>query len=286
MKCASNTLKSELIDLTSYTEQQIREKDLDTLIKKMMYHIGSPDSELRDTLIYSTFGKLIQEDYLNHQQMKYIIETCLNEQHLFLNIGVTNKDSVFTRSFSVLTIALILAKDRENHFLSKDIVISAIESSINYLVREEDIRGYIEIKGWAHSIAHGADLLAAAIKHPLFPSQLTKKCLYTIGVCLFKSGSYIDDEDERLIDALEALLDKGTEESIIEKWMLTLESDLTNKLNQEGETLSFFRTKTNIHHFLKALYFRLLFRNSGRNSRNMIEALLERWHNGALHKES
>lgn len=174
MKCASNTLKSELIDLTSYTEQQIREKDLDTLIKKMMYHIGSPDPELRDTLIYSTFGKLIQEDYLNHQQMKYIIETCLNEQHLFLNIGVTNKDSVFTRSFSALTIALILAKDRENHFLSKDIVISAIESSINYLVREEDIRGYIEIKGWAHSIAHGADLLAAAIKHPLFPSQLTK----------------------------------------------------------------------------------------------------------------
>lgn len=280
MKCVSNTLKSELIDLTSDNEQQIREKDLDPLIKKMMNHIGSPDSELRDTLIYSTFGKLIQEDYLTDQQMQYIIETCLNDQYLFLNIGVLNEDSVFTRSFSALTIALILAKDRETHFLSEDTLFTAIESSINFLVKEEDIRGYIEIKGWAHSIAHGADLLTAAIKHPLFPNRLANKCLYTIGVCLFKAGSFIDEEEERLIDVLEALLDKGMEEAIIETWMLTLESDLTIKLNQEGETLSFFRTKTNIHHFLKALYFRLLFRNSNRNSRNMIEAILERWHNG------
>lgn len=280
MKCASNTLKSELIDLTSDNEQQIREKDLDPLIKKMMNHIGSPDSELRDTLIYSTFGKLILEDYLTHQQMQYIIETCLNDQYLFLNIGVLNEDTVFTRSFSALTIALILAKDRETHFLSEDTLFTAIESSINYLVKEEDIRGYIEIKGWAHSIAHGADLLTAAIKHPLFPNRLANKCLYTIGVCLFKAGSFIDEEEERLIDVLEALFDKGMEEAIIETWMLTLESDLTIKLNQEGETLSFFRTKTNIHHFLKALYFRLLIRNSNRNSRNMIEAILERRHNG------
>lgn len=280
MKCASNTLKSELIDLTSDNEQQIREKDLDPLIKKMMNHIGSPDSELRDTLIYSTFGKLILEDYLTHQQMQYIIETCLNDQYLFLNIGVLNEDSVFTRSFSALTIALILAKDRETHFLSEDTLFTAIESSINYLVKEEDIRGYIEIKGWAHSIAHGADLLTAAIKHPLFPNRLANKCLYTIGVCLFKAGSFIDEEEERLIDVIEALLDKGMEEAIIETWMLTLESNLTIKLNQEGETLSFFRTKTNIHHFLKALYFRLLFRNSNRNNRNMIEAILERRHNG------
>lgn len=282
MNCASTTLKSELIDITSYNEHQIREQDLDILIEKMINHIGSPDSELRDTLIYSTFGKLIQEDYLNPHQMQYIIETCLNEQHLFLDIGVTNNDSVFTRSFSALTIALILAKDQEDHFLSKDIVISAIESSINYLIKEEDIRGYIEIKGWAHSIAHGADLLAAAIKHPLFPEQLAKKCLYTIGVCLFKAGSYIDDEEERLIGALEALLNKGTEETLLETWIVTLESDLTDKLNQEGETLSFFRTKTNIQHFLKALYFRMLFKNSSRNSRNMIKTILERWHNGTL----
>lgn len=271
-------LKVKLKELDFDNPEQIKFKDVDHLIKEMLEQIGSIDSELRDNLIYTTFVNLIQRDYLNPNQMEYIIKTCLDMNHLFFNIGQADDDSVFTRSFSSLVIALILEKDRQDNFLSKDIILNAIESSIIYLQKEEDTRGYVEVKGWAHSIAHGADLLVESIKHPLFDVNLANECLETIGICLLKEASYVDDEEERLIFAIEALLDKGIDEVVIEKWILNLSSALSVILNQDGFALPFFRKKTNLCNFMKALYFRLMYKKVGSTTRKSMEEILEKWH--------
>lgn len=114
------TLKSELKNL----DTTIQHRNLDNLIDKMLDNIGSVDPELRDTLIFNTFGKLISEDYLTIKQMRYILEVCLSQ--LFLEIGQKENDSVFTRSFSSLVIGIILEKDREKRFLPEGISIQAI----------------------------------------------------------------------------------------------------------------------------------------------------------------
>ena len=102
--------------------------DLDRLTERMLKEIGSTDPELRDDLIYRTFVRLIHGSYLTPKKMTYITEICL--ENLFLSIGERDSDSVFTRSFSALVIALILEKDREQSFLDHELAVRAIESSI------------------------------------------------------------------------------------------------------------------------------------------------------------
>jgi hypothetical protein len=282
-------LKIVLKELDFNKPETITSKELDLFIIQMVEHIGSTDPELRDKLIYTSiyyFMKdgylnhkqmeyLIDTCYLNHKQMEYLIDTCLDEQHLFLGIGSTNDDSVFTRAFSTLVIALILDRDREERFLSVETVLKAIESSILYLQKEEDTRGYVEEKGWAHSIAHGADLLAEAVKHPLFDLPLACECLNTIGRCILKDRAYVDEEDERLIYAVIALLEKGMDEILLKEWIENLSKKVTDIKNTSGYTPYFFRMNTNLNQFIKSLYFRLLFLNEGFQTRQEIEGILK-----------
>lgn len=101
--------------------------------------------------------------YLDKKQLLYIIEICLDQQHLFYQLGEAKSDSVFTRSFSSLVIAAILGKDKDMKLLPEDVFLRVFISSHTYLRQENDTRGYVEGKGWAHSIAHGADLLASQL---------------------------------------------------------------------------------------------------------------------------
>lgn len=94
-------------------EWQNEKGDLDNLeevIKEMLIHIGSVDGELRDSLIFSTFYQLIENNKLSNSLMVKILDICLSEEYLFKGIGEQGTDTVFTRSFSSLVIALIVEK--------------------------------------------------------------------------------------------------------------------------------------------------------------------------------
>jgi hypothetical protein len=275
-------LKQELKELNFDNHSRLQNNDFDSLIENMLNNIGSADPELRDKLIYTTFVKLIMEDCLSTTQMEHIIEVCLEPSHLFFNLGEKDTDSVFTRSFTVLVLALIIEKDRQSPFLKRDILTQAFDASIEYLNLEEDIRGFVKGKGWAHSMAHGADLLAEVIKHPSFSTHQFYKCLETIKGCLFKDSSdgspYMDDEGERLIFPIEAMLERGLEENRLISWASELYIDLTKIQSEEGFSLNYFRKRTNIISFLRGLYFRLMYKNQSEKLCRDIFNLLEQAH--------
>nr|WP_144928061.1 DUF2785 domain-containing protein [Paenibacillus bovis] len=272
-------LKSELkaIDYNAVVKHNVN----NDLIERMLDNIGSTDPELRDTLIFNTLGKLIIEDYLTDNQMEHIIEVC--RKNLFLGIEEKESDFVFTRSFSSLVIALILEKDRQSPFLAKDNITKVIEESIEYLNLEKDIRGYVEGKGWAHSIAHGADLVATAVRHPSFNNDLFVDCLEAVKRCLFKETTtntpFVDDEEERLLFVLEALMDKGLTISELENWIVDVSDTLEELKRKEGYSLNFFWKKSNMITFLRGLYFRLMYRGEFPELRTSIADLLQQWHN-------
>lgn len=272
----SMTLKSELTNL----ETTLQYSNLDILIEKMLDNIGSTDSELRDTLIYNSFGHLIYEDCLTIKQMNHIFEVCL--RNLFMDVGQKESDSVFTRSFSSLVIVLILKKDREKRFLSDDILKQTIADSIKYLKLEKDTRGFVAGKGWAHCIAHGADLLTEVISHPNFNMNLSIDCLEAVKLCLFKNSTielpFVDEEEERLLFAVEALQEKGVTESEMENWVSNISDELTELLKREGYSLNFFRKKSNVINLLRGYYFRLLYKNKCLKLQEKIIHILEQWH--------
>ncbi|GAF13155.1 hypothetical protein JCM19046_764 [Bacillus sp. JCM 19046] len=136
------------MDLRYILQQQ--EIDItDGLIKQMLAHIGSTDPELRDTFIYTRFQDWIIAKQLSQEQLNLVLASSLkNSLH---RLGDSESDTVFARSFSVLLCALVLAYSP----VTKDVYIRSFDVGRTYMEKEQDLRGHVEEKGWAHGIAHG-----------------------------------------------------------------------------------------------------------------------------------
>lgn len=124
--------------------------------------------------------------------------------------------------------------------------------------------------------------MTASIRHPHFTVELYPECLEIIRLCLFKESTndspYIDDEEERLIFVLEALMEKGLTESSINRWIELISKDLKEILENEGYSLSFFWKRTNVINFVRGLYFRLLYKNECIKLQESIVTILKQWH--------
>lgn len=223
-------------------------------IELMLRHIGSTDSELRDDLIYTAFAHWTISGELSENILIYIKESMLDHAHLFYNIGETNTDSVFVRSFSVLLIPLLLERNQAHPFLKRDELIEIKEKLLLYLSEERDRRGFVENKGWAHTLAHTADAIHALFLYADLPPQdhITFLEAIKMAICT-KEVTYTNLEEERLVTAAVILLDpKKLMETEVEDWIGSfLKWDKTKVWNEE------YKIIFNIKSFLGSLYFRI-----------------------------
>nr|WP_239587687.1 DUF2785 domain-containing protein [Bacillus pakistanensis] len=263
-------MKEELKKLILLKDNELRSIDLDPIMKEMLRRIGSIDPVLRDDMIYMFFSRLIQGEFLKDEQLKYILEVAMDDDHLFYRIEEINTDSVFTRSFSSLVMALVIHVDSKKTFLPLDLVMNAFNRTIEYFYEEGDLRGYVEEKGWAHSVAHGADLMEAFINHPKIKTGFYREVLEAIEQFVLRDhGVYIDNEDERLIFPIEAMLKWETVEIV--EWIHGLGSKVMKVIGESR----YFHLRINVSNFLKTLYFRLRFNESTAFISPHIEGILK-----------
>ncbi len=133
----------------------------------LMDYLGSPDSDLREGALDILYTWIMKARFSNEKLLSLGDRLAKN---LHVGIGEQNTDTVFLRAFSALILeavidfdekcALKVIKDRSPLF-SKEQVLTYLEISIQYYHKEKDTRGFVLDKGWAHSIAHGADLFGA-----------------------------------------------------------------------------------------------------------------------------
>jgi len=249
-------LKQLLIDIEDVDLDTLEEPELTAIIYEMLENLGSTDPELRDGLIYPLLVKIIESDILSPERLNHIMETCLDERHLFYRLGERG-DSVFMRSFSSLAIAALLTADAEKPFLDRDIFSTITDKIIWYIEGETDTRGYVEEKGWAHSIAHSADMLMALVKNPSFSPNKFSSILNAIENCIFKeNAAYVDGEDERLIVSIKTMIDKGLSDDVLDNWICRISKKLEDVHAAEGFSYKYYRNMMNLNNFMKSLYFR------------------------------
>ena len=247
-------MKQLLIDLEGINFSTMEEEELIALIYEMLEHLGDPDSELREGLIFPALARIVGENLLSKEQYTHLMETCMGERHLFYNLGEKG-DSIFMRSYSALLVASLINADAVSRFLTEDDYTIIKAKCIEYLESEMDTRGHVDGKGWAHAIAHGADMLLALVKHPLFTPQDFPAILETIETCLFKDAAYVDAEDKRFIFVLRGMKEKGFEDQMLGRWIERLCSKLNERYKSEGFSYRYHRVMTNVENFMKSLYF-------------------------------
>lgn len=263
--------------MTLSERQAFFNKEGEWLLKEMVAHIGSTDGELRDHLIYRLFIDLLSDNFLSAQQLQGLFDTATSEDFLYANIGEQMTDSVFTRSFSALLVAGILAKDSELLILNDTSLQSFFKKIGRYLLLENDTRGFVEGKGWAHSVAHGADLAAMTIKHPKFDLQHAPSILHALKLVTWKDVVFINDEEERLVNIIEALLARNYSEEALSEWVEQVFDKFEMHLVTQGYNQSFFSGRTCTLNAMKTLYFSLKMNNLAPKLQNTLYLQIAKW---------
>ncbi len=237
----------------------------------MVHYIGTTDAELRDNLIAGAFYDWVLEQALfTETQLEQLLGLAVDSEHLFYQMGEQGTDSVFTRSFSMLMLPLLLIVHREKRpFLSKSQVLGVKTAVLYYLASEQDLRGYVEGSGWAHAIAHAADALDdLAQASELEKAELLELLEGIRGAMCRQERPFTHEEDERMVTAVLAVL--GRDLISVEEWASWLNSFLEHSQTEEDSPTNYQRL--NAKTFLRSLYFRV----ADEGMREVITAVLQK----------
>ena len=249
-------LKEELQSISLDDFRLSEGDDLSLLLPNMLHYIGSLDSELRDDLIYSAFANwILNYHLLSRDQLHAVAETVLSEDHMFFQIGARESDSVFRRSFSVLLLPLLLISHRSEPLFTKQEILEIKEKLLRFIQEEQDRRGFIEGKGWAHAIAHSADALNDLAQcEELGIDDLTQILEAISPVVCQREMVYCFGEEERLTTPVVAILKRRVlSQEYLHKWI----REFTAKTLSENATPQRIFLRSNIKNFLQSLYFRI-----------------------------
>ena len=172
-----------------------------SLTPELLALLGSTDPELRDGVAYVVLATWLARDRYTPVEVWAMAERLAT--NLSIGLGEQESDHIFLRSFSALMLAEIVHRNNQGALLDERQVHRLLDAALAYLAAEQDLRGYVPDKGWAHAVAHTADLLwVLARSHHLHADSL-ERILEAIAAKAAPPGAqlYLYNEDQRLARA-------------------------------------------------------------------------------------
>lgn len=179
---------------------------LENLTETLFSYLGSTDPELRDDIAYIVYANWLKREMYSSETIRSHVDKLLS--NLDKGIGEIASDTVFLRTFSMLLLAEIVHNDNKKTLLARQQPKSILEKGLSYLGTEKDPRGYIPVKGWAHALAHTADLMLVLARNRNIGAAELWSMLVAISSKIVHSTDhvYIHGEDERLASAVIEIL--------------------------------------------------------------------------------
>ncbi len=191
--------------------------DVPALALELARTAGDTDPELRDELGFEICARWVRRPgILADEDVRALLRLHLSNLHK--GLGEAESDGVFLRSFSALHLAQIAARDAKKPFLTEAERKELVQASCRVLREERDRRGWVEGKGWAHPIAHNADLLAQLARAPALAADEQRAMLGALDAGL--AGTNAFGENERLAAVLAALVSRTDfVQADFERWL-------------------------------------------------------------------
>ncbi len=228
-----------------------------SLTEELFTFIASTDPDLRDTIGLEAFYNWLTKGLFSVADLRGFITRLVT--NLENGIGQLESDTVFQRSFSALWLANIISYDNKTQVLEKEDIHSVLVAALAYFAAERDLRGKVPIKGWAHAIAHAADLLCALAISPHTDAEDHMKILDCVAHKLRTTTQsiFFYNEDSRIAQPVRRIFMRNTVTlNQIEDWLAFLSGDWNGAWQSEERT----RAYNNGRNFVRALYWYLLTR--------------------------
>ncbi|HYT25781.1 MAG TPA: DUF2785 domain-containing protein [Actinomycetota bacterium] len=230
------------------------------LTPELLSWLGSVDDELRDGFAYPILAAWIERGEYPPDELRAMARRMV--ENLESGLGEAGTDSVFLRTFSALILMEIVAYDNASPFLDADEVLDLFERGLSYLRREQDLRGWVPGPGWAHAIAHVADLLMMLARSRHLGAPELERLLDAVADKLLAPAEavYLHHEDERLAYTTLNVLRRGlVGRDFLTAWAGRFERppghDSWRPVYADPGLAA---ARMNVTSFLRSLYFQLL----------------------------
>ncbi|MGI8900078.1 MAG: DUF2785 domain-containing protein [Nocardioides sp.] len=230
------------------------DRSLADLTSELTTMLGDTDPRRRDGIAYEVLARWVTEGVYDH-----LLEGLGDGMAtgLLVGIGQRDTDTVFRRSFSALILGECISRTNEQHLLREDTVLRWGDRVAGWLVREQDLRGFVVGKGWAHAVAHGADALAA-----LASSEAVRRLELTVLLDVIADRllaetdqRLVHGEDDRLALAVMAILRRDLVGlDVVEPRIARLAMHARPDFTRSGDQSA---VAGNVASFLRALHLQL-----------------------------
>lgn len=244
---------------------------LENLTDIIFSYLSSTDPELRDDIAYIVYANWLKRNMFSSEVIRLHVDKLL--ANLDKGIGEVESDTVFLRAFSILLLAEIVHNDNKQPLLDRSYVKKILEKGIWYLGAEKDPRGYVPVKGWAHALAHTADLMLVLARNRFIDAGDLWSMLSTISNKIVHATNhiYIHGEDERLAAAVVEILRRDAISlNQVDAWANSFTEpdgkDWIRASMDEGKNSAF----QNSRNLLRSLYFALIKENEEFPERDQI----------------
>lgn len=242
----------EKIKDNSFDFTHVNEHDLaDHMIK----NIGHPNSHIRDDLIYECLAHLFHENHFDENHLTRYLNILLDSNHLTYDMENETKNSVLTRSFSILQLVIFIYVHNRDDVLKRIDIENAFTIFLDYFSKENMLEGYNKDVGWIHAIAHSADLFNQFMHVKWFKKEELEMMFEAIAHKMKQSNQPFNfNEEERMAVAIKSGIKRNLlSKDYIVKWVANVarQDDLT----QVPEKIYL---ANNSKHFLRSIYFKLI----------------------------
>lgn len=229
-------------------------------------NLGSTDSDLRENSLDVLWTWLVK-GLFDHKTTNQLSEqmSC----NLKIGLGEQKSDSVFLRAFSALILGCTLEMDIEQRkqnnppLFTNNQIHTWLKTTLELLTQENDLRGFVQGKGWAHCAAHTGDLLAQFANHPSADQQTLEEILNSLQARFLTPVDhvFVHNEDERLASVVIHILRRQlVANEFLKNWLdrfLTPhpQMDWVKAFTDPQWNCARVNTKS----FLRAIYFFLVF---------------------------
>ncbi|MDN6899409.1 DUF2785 domain-containing protein [Oenococcus sicerae] len=144
-----------LIQKTSEKFIQVKKVLLtDDQLFEILRQLASTNPAYRDRGAFYFLANLISNKALSREQMRWIANYLVADDRLFSHILEPINDAVFQRSFSLLLLSQLLTADNQLNFIDDQLLGRIIDQTAAYALLEQDGRGFVGEKGWAHAFTN------------------------------------------------------------------------------------------------------------------------------------
>ncbi|MDJ0920378.1 MAG: DUF2785 domain-containing protein [Henriciella sp.] len=228
--------------------------------------LGAPDPDVRDGIGYEGLSALLRGEKLivpEVQNLRSTLIETLSED--------TPDPAGYLKPFAVLALSEVIRVHRIEPYMSEPEKAKTLSAVLDYLDGITDFRGFDDVEGWRHGVAHAADALLQVSLAPDFTAEDHARILDTIGrKVVLSDHAYVFGEGERLARPLFYIARAGKVSD--ETWRSFFET-LSDPapLDTWGEAFKSRKALTRLHNTKQALKTLYLFTIAAQNRENPLE---------------